>query len=115
MSANSRKRSAKLRVDGVENPLAPLNCHEVDWLEVYAVYTALPPRERQVLDLLVGGQLQQQIAGRLNISHETVRVHCANMRKKFSVNSLPNLVRRVVCALYEESRRVETESRNTNR
>lgn len=114
MSTDSRKRSAKPPVDGVGTPLAPLNCHEVDWVEVYGVYTALPPREREVLDLLVGGRLQQQIACQLSISHETVRVHCASIRKKFSVSSLPNLVRIIICALYEEARRVETVSRNTD-
>ena len=43
---------------------------------------SLSPREREIMDLLVDGLASKQIAQNLNISHKTVEIHRAHIRKK---------------------------------
>lgn len=47
----------------------------------------LSPRERQVLDQLALGLAYKQVAGRLGITEDTVRVHIRNLYAKLQVNS----------------------------
>lgn len=47
----------------------------------------LTPRESLVLELLVQGNSQKQIARRLNISHHTVADHCKIIYQKLGVHS----------------------------
>lgn len=58
----------------------------------------LTNREREVLDALLDGQVNKQIAARLNISIKTVEVHRANVMRKMEAKSLPELVKMVVLA-----------------
>lgn len=53
----------------------------------------LTPREREVLDLLVEGLSQREIAARLNISPRTVEVYKARMMEKLQCRSLAELIR----------------------
>jgi FixJ family two-component response regulator len=53
----------------------------------------LTPREREVLDLLVEGLSQREIAVRLNISPRTVEVYKARMMEKLQCRSLADLIR----------------------
>ena len=53
----------------------------------------LTPREREVLDLLVEGLFQREIAGRLKISPRTVEVYKARMMEKLQCRSLADLIR----------------------
>ena len=53
----------------------------------------LTPREREVLDLLVEGLSQREIAGRLKISPRTVEVYKARMMEKLQCRSLADLIR----------------------
>jgi FixJ family two-component response regulator len=53
----------------------------------------LTPREREVLDLLVEGLSQRDIAGRLAISPRTVEVYKARMMEKLQCRSLAELIR----------------------
>lgn len=53
----------------------------------------LTPREREVLDLLVEGLSQREIAGRLKISPRTVEVYKARMMEKLQCRSLAELIR----------------------
>jgi len=53
----------------------------------------LTPREREVMDLLVLGKLNRQIAADLGISSRTVEVHRAAIKQKLGVKSLPDIVR----------------------
>ena len=53
----------------------------------------LTPREREVMDLVVGGRHNREIAEALAISARTVEVHKARMMAKLGVAGLPDLVR----------------------
>lgn len=59
-------------------------------------FTALTERERQVLDLVVEGKLNKQIAARLGVSKKTVDVHRAHVMHKLNVESVAELVELVV-------------------
>ena len=56
----------------------------------------LTPREREVLDLLVEGLSQRDIAARLTISPRTVEVYKARMMEKLQCRSLAELIRVVL-------------------
>ncbi|TMB47400.1 MAG: hypothetical protein E6J55_00570, partial [Deltaproteobacteria bacterium] len=48
----------------------------------------LTPRERQVLDLVVDGKTNREIAGTLAMREKTVEYHRASLMRKLSVDSL---------------------------
>ena len=54
---------------------------------------ALTPREREVMDLVVAGRHNREIAAMLHISARTVEVHKARIMQKLQVASIPDLVR----------------------
>ena len=56
----------------------------------------LTPREREVLDLLVEGLSQREIAGRLAISPRTVEVYKARMMEKLQCRNLAELIRAAI-------------------
>jgi len=53
----------------------------------------LTPREREVLDHVVSGRLNKQIAADLGTVEKTIKVHRAHLMKKLKVRSLADLVR----------------------
>ncbi len=53
----------------------------------------LTPRERQVLELVVEGLANKQIAARLSLSQKTVEVHRAHVMAKSKAHSVAELVR----------------------
>ena len=55
----------------------------------------LTPRERQILELVVGGATNKSMAERLNISDKTVEIHRAKVMDKMDAGSLAELVRMV--------------------
>jgi two-component system, LuxR family, response regulator FixJ len=59
-------------------------------------YQTLSPRESEVLDAMVEGRLNKQIAFDLGISQRTVEVHRANVMEKMGAGSLAELVRKVI-------------------
>lgn len=54
---------------------------------------SLTLRERQVLDRVVAGMLNKQIAAELGTAEKTIKVHRARMMRKMGVDSLAELVR----------------------
>lgn len=69
-------------------------------------YETLSAREVQVLDAMVDGRLNKQIAYDLGISQRTVEVHRANVMEKMRASSLAELVRLTI-RLGEIEARVE--------
>jgi FixJ family two-component response regulator len=55
--------------------------------------SSLTPREREVLDHVVMGQLNKQIAADLGTVEKTVKVHRSRVMEKMGVRSLADLVR----------------------
>jgi len=64
---------------------------EVD--EIRARFEFLTPREKQVLELVVAGLLNKQIADQLGMSELTVKTHRAHVMEKTLADSLAHLVR----------------------
>jgi FixJ family two-component response regulator len=59
-------------------------------------YMSLTLRERQVMDLVVTGKLNKQVAGELGISEVTVKAHRGKMMRKMMAVSLADLVNMAV-------------------
>ncbi len=53
----------------------------------------LTPREREVLDHLVLGEINKVIAHKLDISQRTVEIHRARIKEKMEAQSLSDLIR----------------------
>ena len=56
-------------------------------------FETLTSREREVMGYVVTGRLNKEIAGDLGISEITVKVHRAQVMRKMSADSLPELAR----------------------
>jgi len=54
--------------------------------------SALTPRERQVMEHVISGRLNKQIAADLGIGEKTVKVHRARVMSKMEVRSVAELV-----------------------
>ena len=67
-----------------------------------AVLSRLTAREQQVLERIVAGRLNKQIAGDLNISIKTVEAHRANIMEKLEVTTVADLMK-IALARAEES------------
>jgi two-component system, LuxR family, response regulator FixJ len=67
-------------------------------MTAYADLEKLSERERQVLDGVIAGKQNKVIAHDLGLSPRTVEVYRANVMSKMNVDSLPELVRKVLSA-----------------
>src|SRR6266446_10781049 len=56
-------------------------------------FSALTPREREVLPLVVSGLLNKQAAGQLGISEVTLQIHRSRIMQKMAADSFADLVR----------------------
>jgi FixJ family two-component response regulator len=56
-------------------------------------FSTLTERERQIMALVVAGRANKQIAGELDLSEMTVKVHRGQVMRKMKASSLPELVR----------------------
>ena len=60
---------------------------------VRALVDRLTPREQEVLDGVVGGKLNKQIAAQLGTCEKTIKVHRGRVMRKMGVVSVAELVR----------------------
>lgn len=58
-----------------------------------AAYSTLSPRERQVMALVTAGKMNKQVAGDLNLSEITVKIHRGAAMRKMGAKTLADLVR----------------------
>ena len=61
--------------------------------EIRARLDTLTPREREVLEQVVSGKLNKQIAGDMGITEATVKMHRAHVMAKMKVQSVAELAR----------------------
>jgi FixJ family two-component response regulator len=61
--------------------------------EIRQLLATLTPREREVLEHVVAGKLNKQIASDLGTVEQTVKVHRAHVMQKLKVHSVAELVR----------------------
>ncbi len=62
-------------------------------LAIHEHIELLTPREREVMTYVITGMLNKQIAGELDISEETVKIHRGRVMQKLAVASVADLVR----------------------
>ena len=62
-------------------------------VELERRYTLLTEREREVMQLAIGGLMNKQIAGELGVTEITAKVHKRRVMEKMQARSLPDLVR----------------------
>ncbi len=67
-----------------------LRREQTDLSEIRARLATLTPREREVLEHVVTGKLNKQIAGDLGTVEQTVKVHRARVMQKLKVHSVLN-------------------------
>jgi FixJ family two-component response regulator len=56
-------------------------------------YESLTGREQEVMQKVISGMLNKQIAADLKITEDTVKFHRGNIMRKMSADSLADLVR----------------------
>lgn len=62
-------------------------------LKLKQLFETLTPREREVLTRVTAGLMNKQIAGELQVSEITVKIHRGHVMKKMGARSLADLVR----------------------
>jgi RNA polymerase sigma factor (sigma-70 family) len=58
-------------------------------------FECLSPREREVIEMVVSGMLNKQIAAQLGTAENTVKVHRSRAMEKMQANSLAELVKMI--------------------
>ena len=66
---------------------------DAELCDIRARLATLTPREREVLEHVVTGKLNKQIADHLGVVEKTIKVHRARVMQKMKVRSLAELVR----------------------
>jgi two-component system response regulator FixJ len=79
LAADASRRSVQSELTGIKKRLG-----------------SLTPRERQVMDLVVAGKANKNIARDLGVSQRTVEIHRARVMEKMGVRSVSMLVRSVM-------------------
>jgi FixJ family two-component response regulator len=83
-------------LDAVQKAIASdrvLRKERAELSEIRARFDSLTPREKEVLDLVVAGLLNKQIADELGASELTIKTHRAHVMEKTRAESLAHLVR----------------------
>jgi two-component system response regulator FixJ len=83
---NAVRRALEVRRSGGDQQGLPAD-------ELETRLQRLTPREREVLDHLVLGEINKVIAHKLGISQRTVEIHRARIKEKMEAQSLADLIR----------------------
>src|ERR1700730_18635236 len=67
--------------------------HQAEIADMLHRYKLLTPREREVMELVVSGLLNKQVAAKLSVSEVTVKVHRRQVMQKMKAGSFAELVR----------------------
>ena len=100
--ADQRSRLLGISDEPVEMPVVPVERRQRNEPVYYATLSAAPyyvtTRELEVLDLLLSGLSNKEVAGKLGISFKTVQAHRQRIMDKLGARSpmhLAEIVRRV--------------------
>ena len=83
-------------LDAIQRALArsqEARAEDAERADIERRLATLTPRERQVLELVVAGLLNKQIAGELGAAEKTIKVHRGRVMKKMQAGSVAELVR----------------------
>lgn len=78
--------------EAVERDRRTRQQHE-EMRELRERYQSLTPREQEIMQQVVSGLLNKQIAAELNITEYTVKIHRGHVMRKMQAESLADLVR----------------------
>jgi len=70
-----------------------LRREQAELSEIRGLLATLTPREREVLEYVVAGKLNKEIAGDLGTVEQTIKVHRSHLMQKMRVRSVAELVR----------------------
>jgi FixJ family two-component response regulator len=87
---------------------AEQRCRSAERDNARCLLDLLTPREFEVMQLVITGMLNKQIAGELGTAEKTVKVHRGRMMQKLRLNSVAELVRLVEKADIVPAARHET-------
>lgn len=76
---------------------ASIKHHNDEQQKITMRLVRLSSREREVMEYVIGGWLNKQIASTLGISEKTVKVHRSRVMEKMKVRSVAELVRLCEC------------------
>jgi len=77
-------------------------------------YESLTPREREVMAFVAAGLMNKQIAGELNLSEITVKIHRGQAMRKMGARSLADFVRKAETLGLDLPRRTEAAARRSD-
>ena len=66
---------------------------QADVSDILKRYNSLTPREQQVMELVVSGMLNKQVAVQLDVTEITVKVHRGQVMQKMKADSFADLVK----------------------